>query len=267
VLQLISIGNAVVAERYTYVPYIGIFFLIGMEAYKAMEHKGSRLKWMVAIVAGIWIAALAFLTWQRIPVWKSSQTLWTDVLRQYPESPRAWVNKGLDLYDQKKWPAVIDHLTSALILDPHHSDALEWRTKAYLENKEYEKALQDAVLFQKAYPHKEEALFLLARTQDATGAAEESIVTYTQLIASYPTKSEYINNRGVVYFNRLRKFDEAKADFEHAIQLNPNSGSFYLNLSRCYYMANDIAGARKHAARGVELGAEIDPSYARLVGL
>ena len=267
VLQLISIGNAVVAERYTYVPYISIFFLMAMEVSRWLRGHGSKFKWVVLPVAGIWICALGFLTWTRIPVWKSSQVLWTDVLSHYPASARAWTNKGLDLYDQKKWPEVIDHLSKALAEDPHHKDALEWRSRTYLEMKEPEKALQDATLLYTLYPKKEVALFLLARSQDANGQYEASLSSYNQLISSYPEKAEYINNRGVLYFNKMKDFEAARKDFEQAIRLNPTGGSAYMNLSRCYYMMSDNSGARKYAVKGKELGMEIDENYAKAIGL
>ncbi len=267
VLQLVSIGNAVVAERYTYVPYISIFFMMAMGVYGALQNSWSKYKWIVIGIAGTWIGILAYLTWTRIPVWKTSQTLWEDVLSTYPESPRAWTNKGLDLYDEKKWPEVITHLSKALETDPNYADALEWRTRAYLENKEKDKALQDAIRFQKIYPKKEAAIFVLARAQDATGDFEAAILNYNQLIAAYPEKTEYINNRGVIYFNKLKRFEEAKADFEAAIRIHPDNGSYYLNLSRCYYMLNNIPEAKKNALRGQELGETLDPSYKQVIGI
>jgi tetratricopeptide (TPR) repeat protein len=267
VLQLISIGNAVVAERYTYVPYISIFFLMGMEAARLLSGNGIKYKWIIFSIAGIWICSLAYITWTRIPVWKSSQVLWEDVLTHYPNSSRAWTNKGLDLYDQKKWPEVIEHLTKALEQDPKHKDALEWRGRTYLEMKEPEKALADATLLNTLYPNKEVAIFLLARAQDASGQYPESIANFNQLVANYPDKPEYVNNRGVVYFNKQKNFPAAKADFEQAIRLNPNTGSYYLNLSRCYYMMNDISGARKYAVQAKELGAEVDENYAKAIGI
>lgn len=267
VLQLISIGNAVVAERYTYVPYISIFFLMAMEAARLVSGNGSKYKWIVFSVAGIWICSLAYITWTRIPVWKSSQVLWEDVLSHYPHSSRAWTNKGLDLYDQKKWPEVIEHLTKALAEDPHHKDALEWRSRAYLEMKEGDKALADAMELLKLYPKKEVAQFLVARSQDATSQYDAALATYNQLITDYPDKPEYFNNRGVLYFNKLKNYQAAKADFEQAIQLNPNTGSYYLNLSRCYYMLNDVSGARNYAVKAIKLGTEVDNDYQKAIGI
>ena len=267
VLQLISIGNAVVAERYTYVPYISIFFLMAMEAARLVSGNGSKYKLIVFSVAGIWICSLAYITWTRIPVWKSSQVLWEDVLSHYPNSSRAWTNKGLDLYDQKKWPEVIEHLTKALEEDPKHKDALEWRGRTYLEMNEPEKALTDATLLNKLYPNKEVAIFLLARAQDASGQYNEAITNYNLLVATYPDKPVYFNNRGVVYFNKLKNIQAAKADFEEAIRLDPNAGSYYLNLSRCYYMLSDISGARIHAVKAIKLGTEVDDDYGKAIGI
>ena len=267
VLQLVSIGNAVVAERYTYVPYISIFFLMAMEVARLISGNGSKYKWIFLSVAGMWICVLGYMTWARIPVWKSSQVLWEDVLSHYPHSARAWTNKGLDLYDQKKWPEVIEHLTKALAEEPQHKDALEWRGRTYLEIKENEKGLADATLLYKLYPQKEVALFLLARAQDASGQSEEAIAHFNLLVTRYPEKPEYINNRGVVYFNKLKNFQAAKSDFEQAIRLNPNTASYYLNLSRCYYVMSDNSAARKYALQAKELGAEIDESYGKAIGI
>jgi tetratricopeptide (TPR) repeat protein len=267
VLQLISIGNAVVAERYTYVPYIGIFFMLAIEIYAAIQGKWSKLKPVILGVAGIWIVALAFLTWKRIPVWKDSQTLWENVLSQYPKSPRAWTNKGLDLYDQKQYPVVVEHLTKALEADPNYADALEWRTRAYLQTQQKELALADATKFHKLFPQKEAAQFVLARAYEGNKMPQEAIAMYNLLIAAYPKKTEYLNNRGVINFNSVKNYTAAKADFEAAIQLSPTNGSYYLNLSRCYYMLGDPANAKTQALKAKELGEAMDPSYGQLIGI
>ncbi len=267
VLQLISIGNAVVAERYTYVPYISIFFMLGMEIIPRLEGEWSKYKKPIVGLGVAWILVLCFLTWNRISVWKDSQTLWADVLTHYPESTRAWTNKGLNLYDQEEWPQVIEHLSRTLEIDPNYADALEWRSRAYLENKEGEKALADARKFVSLYPQKEAGLFLVARAQDATKDFDGAVANYSTLIQRYPNKPEYYNNRGVLYFNKLKQYQNASADFQQAIGINPQNGSYHLNLSRCYYMMGNQDEARKYALQAKQLGYPIDPSYGELIGV
>ncbi len=267
VLQLVSIGNAVVAERYTYVPYIGLFFLLGMEIYQGVTLRWPKLKLLAIGLASTWLIGLAIVTWARIPVWKNSETLWEDVLNQYPESSRAWTNKGLIYFDSKEWPKVIADLSNAIKYDPTHANALEWRARTYLELQEGEKALADAQTFHSLYPDKEDALFILARSYDATGRAQEALTTYNQLIAIAPNAPEYTNNRGTLLFNKFKQYAEAKKDFERCLEIDPAIGLYYLNLSRCHYMLNEIGLAKLNAQRANELGQTIDPAYAGAIGL
>jgi tetratricopeptide (TPR) repeat protein len=267
VLQLISIGNAVVAERYTYVPYIGIFFLIGMEVYKALNSGWKKYQTVVLGIAGVWVLILSGITWMRIPVWKSSETLWDDVLNHYPTSPRAWTNQSLYYFDLKDWPKTIEGLTNALKSDPSYADALEWRSRTYIETAEYDKALADASTFHKLRPEKTIGLFLIARSNDGLGNTDEALNAYNELIPLEPNTAEYINNRGVIYFNKLKKYEEAKKDFEQCIRINPSNGMYFLNLSRCYYMMGDNENAKTNAVQALKLGTAVDDAYQRLIGL
>jgi tetratricopeptide (TPR) repeat protein len=266
VLQIVSVGNAVVAERYTYVPYIGIFFWLGMEGYKWMQGRMASNKTVLLSVATVWILVLSWMTFQRIPVWKNSQTLWANVLKTYPESRRAWTNKGLDYYTQEKYPECVDHLTKALQYDPNFPDAIEWRARAYLEMGEGAKALEDVNHFLKVRPNSEAGLFLLGRCYEMTNQFEQAVNTYSQLISQYD-KAEYYNNRGVIYFNTLKRYADARSDFENAIRLQPTFRKAMLNLSRCYYMLGDNDNARKYALQAKEAGEPIDEAYAKVIGI
>lgn len=267
VLQLVSIGNAVVAERYTYVPYISLFFLFCLEVYKVAQVKWPEYRKVILGIGGAWVIALAILTWTRIPVWNDSETLWFDVLKHYPESTRAWTNKGLIYYERKEWDKVVADLSNALKFDPNYANALEWRARAYLEMNEGEKALTDALNFYKRYPSKTEAQFLVARSYATAGRHEEAVITYNELISKVQNVPDYFNNRGAILFNKLNRYEESKNDFERAIQLNPANGLYHLNLSRSYYMLKDIPHALESASRAKQLGEKIDPSYSALIGL
>ncbi|MEO6132405.1 MAG: tetratricopeptide repeat protein [Saprospiraceae bacterium] len=266
VLQVVSIGNAVVAERYTYVPYISIFFMICMGLYSALQTKWSVYKNIVLGICGLFLIAFAAISWMRIPVWKSSESLWIDVLKHYPESPRAWTNKALEYFDKKDWPKTIDGLSNALKYDPHFMNALEWRARAYLETNAPDKALVDAELYHKLYPNQVDGLFILARSYELTNQTEQALAMYNQLIPLRPNVGEYTNNRGALYFNKLKNYEEAKKDFSRCIQISPDNGVYYLNLSRCYYMTSDQANAMENALKAKQLGV-VDTAFSKLIGL
>jgi tetratricopeptide (TPR) repeat protein len=265
VLQLISIGNAVVAERYTYVPYIGLFFWGAMALQQLIDGSLKKIRYMLFALIGFWMIMLAVITLQRQPVWRNSQVLWENVIQSYPESARAWTNKGLDYYDQKKWTDAIFHLSKALVIDSTYMNALEWRARTSIEVGEYERALTDAKKFARLYP-REDADYVLARSLAGVGETNAAVDLYTKLI-NQTNKPDYYNNRGALLFNKLKRYDEAKADFETAIRLAPNNGSYYLNLARCHYVTGDVNTARKFGNQAKELGATVDEGFARAIGL
>lgn len=264
ILQLVSVGNAVVAERYTYVPYIGLFFIIGMEGYTLITRQRPSL---ILTAGAIWLACLMILTSLRIPVWKDSQTLWADVLKHYPGSARAWTNKAIDLYEKENWAAVDTHLSKALEVDPNYALALEYRARNYLRLDEPEKALVDATKFHQTYPDREAGFDLYAQALDASNKLADALAAYNELIALFPGQANYHLNRGTLQFNKFKRFAEAKSDFEQAIALAPRDGLAHLNLSRCYYMLSDVQKARQMAARASQLGSPPDKNYASLIGL
>jgi len=82
VLQFISVGPAIMADRYSYVSYIGPLFIAGVFLQDLVENPKTR-----SIILGIvsaYCLLLAITTYNRISVWQNSETLWTDVIKKYP---------------------------------------------------------------------------------------------------------------------------------------------------------------------------------------
>ena len=82
VLQVISVGGASMADRYTYVPYLGLCIIVGV----ALQQGTARLRpvlipYLIVAVVG---AVMAWGSHERIGVWRNSETLWTDVINQFP---------------------------------------------------------------------------------------------------------------------------------------------------------------------------------------
>ena len=99
VLQLIPVGNAIAADRYTYLPSIGIFFIAGVlfdrvvsSAVNARAGRLCRGGLYSALIAAI--VCLSIFTTQRCLVWRDSERLWSDVIGKYPSTPTAWLNIG-----------------------------------------------------------------------------------------------------------------------------------------------------------------------------
>lgn len=82
VLQFVSVGRALMADRYTYVSYIGPLFIAGVFLHDFIENPKYRN--MVLGIAGLFAAICIILTYSRVQVWQNSKTLWSDVIEKYP---------------------------------------------------------------------------------------------------------------------------------------------------------------------------------------
>jgi Tfp pilus assembly protein PilF len=87
-IQLVPVGSAHAADRYVYLPMLGIALALGglIDPVIGRGTRSSR-RGAAAIAALLGVAALlGWLSWQRAHAWKDGTTLWSDVLRRHPES-------------------------------------------------------------------------------------------------------------------------------------------------------------------------------------
>jgi hypothetical protein len=117
-LQFFPTGTAIVADRFTYIPSIGLSFMVaGLVAwlYTKKDKRGARLA-TAALVAVV--AAMAVLTWGRCGVWNSSIALWEDTVRKYPDDyvPIAYFNRGIVYSDMGLHEKAVSDFNKALAL-------------------------------------------------------------------------------------------------------------------------------------------------------
>ena len=97
-LQVVPVGNAITADRYTYLPSIGLFY-IAAEGFIVLMRKQWRCGRIIkpAVAACLVLAMLmcVSLTWQRCKVWKDSLTLWSDAAENYHDSAVIYYNRGI----------------------------------------------------------------------------------------------------------------------------------------------------------------------------
>jgi len=111
ILRFYPVGGFIIADRYTYLPYIGLSFIIAQGIVWLLDNKAlwaRRVKPMVCILLFIYLSGLSVLSWQRCQVWKDSLTLWTDVIDQYPRLVIAYHYRGRARYDLHQYDLAIE---------------------------------------------------------------------------------------------------------------------------------------------------------------
>ena len=89
VLQFVSVGVVIMADRYFYLPSAGVFFMLtyAAEVYISKEKPGLKPIWWG--ILGLFALWCLWLTRAQTKTWKNSETLWQQVLRYYPAEDQA----------------------------------------------------------------------------------------------------------------------------------------------------------------------------------
>ncbi|MBK9730714.1 MAG: tetratricopeptide repeat protein [Chitinophagaceae bacterium] len=202
VLQLLPVGGAITADRYTYLSFTGLFFAIAMLIAMVWEQKNMQsagFRMPVAIAAACWIMFLCYQCRERTAVWYSSEQLWTDVIAKYPRVPIAYNDLGS--YYQK-------------------NNQLE------LAKKNYDIALRLQSDFSQALVNRCDLFRVLNKIDSA-------IIDGNHAVRLKPNDVDAHMNRGIA-FSIAEKNDSAMMDFMIAIRQDPGNARSYNNLGNLY---------------------------------
>ncbi|MGQ0827852.1 MAG: tetratricopeptide repeat protein [Bacteroidota bacterium] len=146
VLQILPVGGAIIADRYTYLPYIGIFFILARWINNVMENKLQRSKTLkIPVIVGFTVFSVlcCYLTVQRCKIWNNSLVLWNDVIEKYDASPKAYNGRGDAYTIAKKYDKAVADLSRAIQLKSDYPEAYYNRGLAYYYLGKHEEAISD----------------------------------------------------------------------------------------------------------------------------
>jgi protein O-mannosyl-transferase len=292
VLQLLPVGDAIVADRYTYIPYFGLFFIAAHLIHKFLP----RLKANAAVRTGLtlYLLSFCFLTFGRTRDWKDNETLWTDVIEKYPQTAIAYNNRGVarmnrelldealadlnlairykptyaeaynnraTVYGRKKMPEQeIADYTRAIELNPGYTIAYFNRGLAYVSAGRSDLALRDYEKVEQFTPFDPKLHYSKAIAYKNLGNDSLAIAGYTKAIELNPRYAEAYTNRGNICF-RQKKYEQAISDYNTALSVDPESGNAYFNRSAAYFEKKEYRQALNDAEQALAKGYNVDPKY------
>ncbi len=233
VLQLLPVGGAIMADRYSYIPSIGIFYLAGEGFYWLWSKK--NIKTFAFIFLGSAVIFYSVKTNARCGIWKNGMILWTDVINQYQTIPQAYINRGIILATEKKYDEALTDYNKAIQLEPKFSKAYNNRGGLMRTLNKYDDAISDFNKAIELQPDYVKAYNNRGLLMNITKRYDEAIKDYSKAIELKPNFAEAFNNRGVVNRN-LNRNEESLSDFNKAIELQPNYYKAYYD--RAILMAN-----------------------------
>lgn len=270
VLQFVTVGSAIVADRYTYVPYLGFGFLLGYVLYDWANGRWPSIQPYGRTVRLAFVGALAIfgvLTAVRATVWKTSETVFTNVIKNYPNAIIAWNNRGhhyRQLSGRAQDPATrqeylskaLNDYNEALTRDPKYHLAYANRAKVWFEQQNFQQAIAD-------YSKAIEYGGTTATSYCNRGAAYASIQQFETALLDFneaekkdPNYQDIYLNRGLTYMS-LQRYPEAIADYQRYLQFKPTHAGIMNSIGICYQGLNDHASAINEFSRAIQTGQSI----------
>jgi Tfp pilus assembly protein PilF len=123
VAGLIQVGSQSYADRYAYVPLVGVFIVVVWSVLHAIEGRPASWGRGVAVAGMVWIAALALATRAQLPHWHDSVSLFQRAIDVVPGNGLAHNNLGMALVERNDLPTALEHFRKAVEFAPWDTDA------------------------------------------------------------------------------------------------------------------------------------------------
>ena len=217
-IGLIQPGLQASADRFTYIPLVGLFIIVVWGACEVCSIFPSAKRLPVWEAGIVLLLALAALARFQVTTWSSSEVLFQRILASYPQCELAHHNLGLDLMEQGRTEEAIAHFKEAVRLHPNYIEAQINLGVALLH----------------------------------TGRTEEAIVHFEEALRYHPDDADACYNLGLAMAN-LNRIPEAIQRFEQAVRINPNLEDAFVNLGVALDLENRLPDAVEQYRKAVRL--------------
>ncbi len=206
VIGIIQIGEHAMADRYTYLPSIGISVMLAWGV-PFFLRSGDTQKTILFSSSIAFLVVLAFLSWMQCHYWKNAKEIWNHALQVTKHNYIAHQSVASALFAEGKYEEALFHSNEAIRLYPVFSKGYNTRGLVYFKLGQYQQAIKD----------------------------------YNEVIRLEPNYADAFNNRGVAHLH-LGQYQQAIKDYNTAIKIEPHYADAYNNRGLAHFLQaeNDL---------------------------
>ena len=299
-LQILGAGQGYLADRFTYISFIGLFFIYAYYFDKMVRHFSKYRNALYGFGAAL-ILGYSFLSFEQNKIWKNSDTLWSHVLKYHRNITVAWGNRANYYRDLGQVQKALNDYSEVIRLAPDKPNAYNSRGKLYFNSsnrRDWPQAMEDYKKALSLEPDNAEYMTNLGAIYAKMDDRSNALSYFTQAIQTNPEHAVAYLNRSIIYqmLNRptdalsdiqkyltfnpynsdlwyesgrlkriLRRPSESVADFNKAIQYNPNKGIYYYERSKAFYDSGNMQNAKIDLQNAQSKGYQGEASYNNLL--
>jgi len=207
VIGLVQVGSQARADRYTYLPQIGLCILLTWMVVELTAGWRSR-RWVLGGGAMVVLAVLIICARAQTAYWRDSESLWTHALACTSDNSIAHTKLGNAFHDEGRMDEAIEQLQMAFEITPGDEEIHNNLGNAFFQ----------------------------------MGRMDEAVQQLQEALAIAPGYAEAHNNLGDVFLQQGR-VDEAIAQYQRALAINPNYAEAHYNLGNAFRRRGDVNGA------------------------
>jgi Flp pilus assembly protein TadD len=271
VIGIVQVGAQSMADRYTYLPLVGVTIAVVWGAAEAASVLARRTgtpprPWSGGL-AGAALLAAAWAGWaarHQTLYWKDGVTLWTHAVA-VSDNCRSQFHLAGALADARRTTEALPHYGRAVEQCPDDASVRYFFGEALVAAGQPDRAIREYRQALQLGLRSPELLNNLGVRLALQGDAETALVAFRQAVRASPTAIEPRLNLAMLLRRRLRIHD-ARREYEEIVRLAPGSAAAHEGLAMTLFLAGDAAGAWREANEARRLGREPNPEFMRMLG-
>ena len=265
VLGLVQVGSQAMADRYTYLPQIGLCVAVVWGAERlSRDWPGHR--WIGGAASALVLAILSGCAWWQTSQWRDSTALWTHTLAHTSGNFVAHSNYGVALRQQGKVDEAERHYRQALEIHPDFADAHVNLGLILFARGQVEGAIAQYRSALAASAEHAEAHRFLGEALQGCGRLDEAIAEYQEAVAIEPDRISTRLNLGAA-LRRQGRIDEAIAQYQTVLAARPDYGEAENNLGNALVQKGRLDEAMAHYQKALAINPAHAEAHYNLAGV
>ena len=247
VIGLVQVGGQAMADRYTYLPLIGIFIAVVWAGHAAM---GTG--WRARGVAAAAVAALAVVTSRQLGHWVDHETLFRHAIAVTKDNARAHAVLATGLLHQRRLPEAEQEALAALRIEPGSARHRLALAMVLLDERRLADARAELDEAVRIDPRLALAWSFLAEVEGELGHVDAALDALQHLVSLTPDDPQAWNRMGVLY-GRVFRVSAATRAYEQAVRIAPDYSPAWRNLGVQLAASGQPAAAAQALRRALAL--------------
>ncbi len=235
VIGLVQVGNQAIADRYTYLPAIGLFLMLVWGIAEIIGGRPGR-RAVAALLATAMLTACSLLTQTQVMVWQNTETLFQHALAVTTNNFVAYNSLGFYFSAQREADEAKRYFRAALAVNPACQFAWEGLASVLIEQGKLDEAISDCQAALQLNPGMAEAHSTLGLALMKQGKTNEAVGQYSEAIRLRPDFAPAHYNLANALATQ-GQIEQARKHYQESLRSDPSSPDTHNNLA--YMLARE----------------------------